>query len=112
MNKENAHLFLPLVQALADGKTIQRKLPHCKFVGTNPDGTSYLEDSPEEWIDGGVGGFAFNNNPEFYRIKPEPRTFEMWYYRPTGRMYPWVEDEKQYVESDEWERITVQEVLK
>ena len=50
--------------------------------------------------------------PTEFAEKPEPRTFEMWYYRPTGRMYPWVEDEKQYVESDEWERITVQEVLK
>ena len=36
----------------------------------------------------------------------------MWYYKPTGRMYPWVEEEKQYAESDEWERITVQGVIK
>ena len=112
MNKENAHLFLPLVQALADGKIIQRKLPHCKFGGTNPDGTTYLVDSPEEWVDGTVGGFAFHNAPSCYRIKPEPRTFEMWYYKPTGRIYPWVEEEKRYFESDKWERITVQEVLK
>ena len=97
MNKENAHLFLPLVQALVDGKNLQ----FCN----DELGNFYWEDfvEPEE--------IGFYDEPQNYRIKPEPRTFEMWYYRPTGRMYPWVEDEKQYVESDEWERITVQEVL-
>jgi hypothetical protein len=52
MTKQNAKEFLPLVQALADGKTIQ----------LNIEG---------EWVD--------NENPEFafprddYRIKPEPK---------------------------------------
>jgi hypothetical protein len=94
MNKENAHLFLPLIQALVDGKIIQHK---------------WIND---HWMDMDDDEIEFCADPEVYRIKPEPRTFEMWYYRPTGRMYPWVEDEKQHVESDEWERITVQEVLK
>ena len=94
MNKENAHLFLPLVQALADGKTVQWK---------SDEGF---------WNDIHEIGFCSYDDPEYYRIKPEPRTFEVWYYKPTGRMYPWVEDKKIYVESDEWERITVREVLK
>ena len=93
MNKENAHLFLPLVQALAEGKTIQWEA----FEGVWTD----LEE-----ID------CVYDDPLCFRIKPEPRTFEMWYYKPTGRIYPWVEEEKRYYESDEWERITVQEVLK
>ena len=91
MNKENAHEYLPLVQALADGRQLQHKNEH------------------GEWVDIET---IVCVAPQKLRIKPEPRTFEMWYYKPTGRMYPWVEDEKQYVESDEWERITVQEVIK
>ena len=93
MNKENAHEYLPLIQAFADGKEIE-----CLCIHT------YTWESHKN--------ICFDEVASYYRIKPEPRTFEMWYYRPTGRMYPWVEDEKQYVESDEWERITVQEVLK
>ena len=109
MNKENAHLFLPLVQALADGKIIQRKLPHCKFRGTNLDGTTYLVDSPEEWVDGTVGVFAFHNAPEYYRIKPEPRTFEVWRNPETGTM---IESDWMDLDGGDWERITVQEVIK
>ena len=52
MNKSNAHLFLPLVQALAEGKTIQVKL------------------DTGEWLDAIAP--AFNHSPEYYRIKPEP----------------------------------------
>ncbi len=52
MNKDNAAQFLPLVQALAEGKTIQ------------------LRHSSDNWMD--------HSNPDFglapvnYRIKPEP----------------------------------------
>jgi hypothetical protein len=92
MNKENAYLYLPLVQALTEGKTVQFE---------------YAKDIWKSFVN-----LEFTHSPEKYRIKPEPsRTFKMWFYKPTGRMYPWVEGEKQYVESDEWERITVQEVL-
>lgn len=93
MNKENAHQFLPLVQALVDGKTLQFNYGNA-------------------WIDAASNAdFNWLGSPDHYRIKPEPRTFEMWYYKPTGRIYPWVEEEKRYFESDKWERITVQEVL-
>jgi hypothetical protein len=55
MNKDNAKDYLPLVQALADGKTIQ-----CK----NMDG---------DWID--VSNFHFSGPHYDYRVKPEPREF-------------------------------------
>jgi hypothetical protein len=89
MNAQNAKEFLPLVQAIADGKTIQ-------VLGK--DGN---------WYDSKL----INTPPSRYRIKPEPRTFEMWLYHPMGRMYPFVEGES-FTENDEWERITVQEVIK
>lgn len=89
MNKDNAKDFLPLVQALADGKTLQYKC--------------------SGWVD--VDHLnTIVHDPDEYRIKPEPRTFEMWLYHPMGRMYPFVEGES-FTENDEWERITVQEVL-
>ena len=51
MNKENAHLYLPLVQALAEGKTIQYG-------------------SGSIW--GEVKDPNFINPPQYYRVKPEP----------------------------------------
>ena len=61
MNKDNAKDFLPLVQALADGKTIQYRA----------GGTS------NPWMDMNLAlnGIAFSSPRECYRIKPEPRTF-------------------------------------
>lgn len=52
MNKDNAHLYLPFVQALAEGKTIQ--------IFFN-----------NEWNDMDV--VSFSADPHKYRIKPEPR---------------------------------------
>ena len=89
MNAQNAKEFLPLVQAIADGKTIQ-------VLGK--DGNWY--DSP-----------LLNTPPSRYRIKPEPRTFEMWLFHPMGRMYPFVEGEECFAENKDWERITVREVI-
>ena len=56
MNKDNAREYLPLVQALAEGKTIQ-----CRQV-------------PGGWTD--MDRLNFNAPPNEYRIKPEPR--EIW----------------------------------
>ena len=53
MNKDNAKDFLPLVQALADGKTIQYSGGDGKWYDADP--------------------CYFNLSPEQYRIKPEPR---------------------------------------
>jgi hypothetical protein len=68
MNKDNAHLYLSLVQALADGKEIQQKI-----IGTN------------EWMD--VIAPYFTESADKYRIKQEPR--KSWYRvarKPDGVM--------------------------
>jgi hypothetical protein len=51
MTKENAHLYLPLIQALAEGKTIEYG-------------------SGSIW--GQVNEPKFIYPPQYYRIKPEP----------------------------------------
>lgn len=56
MNKDNAKDYLPLVQALAEGKTIQ-----WRFLG--------------EWKDLSV--MDLTQDPSTYRIKPEPK--KGWY---------------------------------
>ncbi len=62
MNKDNAKDYLPLVQALADGKVIQHR-------GVNG---WYSVDAP-----------SFDSPASDYRIKPEPREF--WVNRyPNG----------------------------
>lgn len=62
MDKSNAAQFLPLVQAVADGKTIQ--LLKATFGGKR------------EWIDLSPENITFGFfDPAFYRIKPEPRTY-------------------------------------
>jgi hypothetical protein len=86
MNRQNAHEYLPLVQAIADGKTVQ--------------------------VQGGDGNWynskLINIPAHRYRIKPEPRTFEMW-LSSGGLMYPW----DAFPSSQPgMEHITVQEVLK
>ena len=58
MNRENAAAFLPLVQALAEGKTIQ------------------YNNDVSGWVD--VENPSFDGSqPEWFRIKPEPR--EWWF---------------------------------
>jgi len=86
MNKENAHLFLPLVQAFAEGKTIQ-------YAGIN-------------WEDIEELVFSEYDKPKDFRIKPEPRTFIILRNKYSGA----VERDMKYV-PESWERITVQEVL-
>jgi hypothetical protein len=51
MTKENAHLYLPLVQAIAEGKIIEYS-----------SGSIWSEVKDPNFID----------PPEYYRIKPEP----------------------------------------
>ena len=63
MNASNAKDYLPLVQALAEGKVIQ------------------LKQAFEKWFD--VDEVFFNADISSYRIKPEPR--EVWINRfPDG----------------------------
>lgn len=56
MNRQQAKDLLPIIQAFADGKTVQFK------------------NSFEDWID--CDNIMFNWLPKDYRIKPEPK------YRP------------------------------
>lgn len=62
MKKDNARDYLPLVQALAEGKTIQ-----------------YKTIMPPEWVDIDSHDVDFVLGAERYRIKPEPR--EIWVNR-------------------------------
>lgn len=56
MNRQEAKELLPVIQAFAEGKTVQFK------------------NSFEDWID--CDNIMFNWPPKDYRIKPEPK------YRP------------------------------
>jgi len=55
MNKENAKDYLPLLQAFADGKTLQKRI------------SGFLEYRWEDVLDP-----IFSDPPHYYRIKPEP----------------------------------------
>lgn len=61
MNKDNAAQFLPLVQALAEGKTIQ-----------------FNNGTFNEWDWHDVNDPFFTDDPEKYRVKPEPREWDLW----------------------------------
>ena len=94
MNKYNAKEFLPIIQALADDKTIQYRIGHELWHDI-------------EWVDT-IEGYSSD-----YRIKPEPRTFDVWRNEKTKRVLA-VEDGDHDKDDgfSEWERITVTEVLK
>ena len=57
MNKENAHLYLPLVQALVDGNDVQQ------IRG-------------EGWLN--IKDPTLVREPECYRIKPKPLAVKIW----------------------------------
>ena len=92
MNKENAHLFLPLIQALADGKTIQMR--------------DVVSEKVTLWDDLDPSDIYFRAPPEEYRIKPEPRMFVIYINKLTNQIC-----HKKYGSDSNWECITVQEVL-
>ena len=89
MNQQNAKDFLPLIQALADGKTIQ------------------IKPLESEWED--IYRIDVYYPTIYYRIKPEPRTFKIVRSKLTGDIY----SAETYDGSSPniWEYITVQEVL-
>lgn len=90
MNAQNAREYMPLVQALANGLTIQ-------------------EDFFGEWSDLS-DEISFNMKPEFYRIKPATRTYQLMRSTMTGNVYDMAFNE--YHDDGLWERITVVEVIK
>ena len=90
MDKHTAKDYLPLVQALAEGKTIQYK---------NPRG---------EWCD--KEETFFNFAPEVYRIKPRriEKTQEMWVHDKIKVLYPVsTEDLPDRWEASNWKRRIV-----
>lgn len=89
MNRLNAHLFLPLIQALIDGKQLQY----------NYNRTGWEDFEKDEEI-------GFHDDLEHYRIKPEPRTWVIY-----QNVYTHQISNNCYSDSN-WERIEVQEVLK
>jgi len=109
MNKDNAKDYLPIVQALADGKQIQRRMPHCFIQKDEKEGLPVLIERPEEWVDDAEGEFSFYSEPDCYRIKPdEPRTFDLMIRELDGSICRWNPAHA----NNQWKRITVQEVLK
>lgn len=84
MNKDNAHLFLPLVQALANGDVIQEYLEVSRGV--------------RQWTDRAEVAFL-HDNPERYRIKPTPREFWLIHF-PNGYIIPHAEEDaaRRYVQ--------------
>ena len=92
MNKENAHQYLPLIQALADGKKLQ---------------IAYTSD-PDAWYDAEEINFVWDIS--LYRIKPEPRTFEIWKNKNTGELCV-TNFLCDFDSNTQWEHITVKEVV-
>lgn len=94
MNKDNARDYLPLVQALAEGKVIQSRMFSC-----------------DPWKDCARPDFTMD--PSNYRIKPEPR--EIWVNRyvdgyDSDRAY----SSKEYAEDgiqDGWRAVRYREVI-
>lgn len=71
MNKDNAYLFMPLVAALADGKTIQyRNSVNGKWTDMGPD-----------------SNIGFNQSIDRYRIKVEPIELHAVYNARGDRLY-------------------------
>lgn len=99
MKREEAKKLVPIIQAFADGKTIQLKV----------DGGG--------WKDTAEPQFLFS--AENYRIKPEPRTFYSYRYRDSvgvnglGRMFVTEQARNEFLSKPDTrlELFTVTEVL-
>jgi len=78
MTKENAAQYLPLVQALAEGKVIEFK------------------DHDGDW--GEIEDVSFDDRIDRYRIKPEPREWWLVLYTTSGvSVFNSLEEAKRYI---------------
>lgn len=71
MNRENAKMLLPIIQAFAEGKTIE------------------FQTADGDWTPSGTPSFNYDHNR--YRIKPEPRTIRVLYNKTNAHfvtVYP------------------------
>lgn len=89
MNKENAAQFLPLIKALAEGKTLQ-----IYWLG--------------EWSD--LKEPDFTRPANFYRVKPEPREFLVWIHND-GRIREGNGTRSLPHPHPDWTKIRVREIL-
>lgn len=92
MNKHDAHDYIPLLQALGDGKIIQ-----------------YKNIVDNKWVD--LETINFTYSAKYYRVKPEPRTFLLYIIEPNGTNGETLITTHPTSDS-RWKQITVQEVLK
>lgn len=103
MNKDNAKNYLPLVQALAEGKTIQYR-PRGEDIGSVA--FPYLK-----WTDVSAD-LIFNHPPDRYRVKPEPIELELWYRTDVTCAYvARSTDAETYWTEQGFRKIKVKEVL-
>lgn len=85
MNRKQAKELLPIIQAFAEGKTVQ------------------TIDKNGEWINCLYINFEFNSSPNSYRIKPEPkyRSFkdaeECWQEMQKHQPFGWLREKKRNV---------------
>ena len=92
MNREQAKELLPIIQAFAEGKTIQVKSSDGLWYGREGENCE----------------FNFNADPQVYRIKSEPkyRSFanaeECWQEMQKHRPFGWLKDK----EDDHYTLIT------
>lgn len=103
MNKDNAKDYLPLVQALAEGKTIQ--------INAGTPGIPLWEDVDDPVFSGPVSD---------YRVKPEPREWFVVVATETNKEYKegyvhrWVNSDEvgsaPAIIGDEWKCVRVREV--
>lgn len=84
MNRQQAKELLPIIQAFAEGKTIQVK---------GPDNRWYDSDRKDCKL-------KFDSDPQMYRIKPKYRPFrseeECWNEMLKHQPFGWVKDKKLY----------------
>ncbi len=81
MTKHNAHLYLPILQALAEGKTIQYRGDHSGWIDSNPDTR-----------------FNLGLDPENYRIKPDPVKVPLGPEDvPPGSVFRWIDQKHSFL---------------
>ncbi len=98
ITKKNAHQYLPLLQAIADGKTLQVQDPV----------------DPKGFYDVNPHGVSFNYPPAYYRIKPEPRRFTLMVPKPNHPnpgLRPQVKKPDILYDPCHWETVEVVEVM-
>lgn len=86
MNKHNAHLYIPYIQALGEGKTLQT----CEKPLDITDGVMRLP----YWKD--CAEIIFNLPPECYRVKPEQRWYRVAELKTCKSQYIRLEELKNY----------------